>query len=175
MKNLSFKTILSKIFKTGLFIKNLKLLGITLVILVFSPIEIYEIARIKGWVEGAVPVEVTVSDKFHKNASKKKIGKYAYWILYKVKSDPESDLGRLYVDETTWRRLRVGQDLELFSLEGDKQLYARGGSKTSQANIIVSVTFFCVGYFLLLPILLFRFYKKGKMRSKQIKPKAYYE
>jgi hypothetical protein len=98
--------------------------------------KLYEMSQIKGWVPGGVPLQVTVTSKWHETADESQDGREAYWVAWNGGDITVSGKHRSNMFQEQWESIKIGDIQDIVYIQWSDDTYLKDGIFVSFGNFI---------------------------------------
>ncbi len=129
--------------------------GISIMLMSITVPKLYEMFQIKGWVPGGVPLQVTVTSKWHETADEARDGRETYWVAWNGSDITVRGKHRTNMFQEQWEAIKIGDTQDIVYIPWSDDTYLKDGVYVSFGNFVFD--------FVLLTLELFGIYFFGRV------------
>ncbi len=98
--------------------------------------KLYKMFQIKGWVPGGVPLQVTVTSKWHETAEESLDGRETYWVAWNDGDVKVRGKHRSNMFQDQWRATSIGDKQDIIYIPWEGDTYPKDGIFVSFGNFV---------------------------------------
>lgn len=110
--------------------------GISVMLLSITAPKLYEMFQIKGWIPGGVPLQVTVTSKWHTTAEEARNGRETYWVAWNGGDITVKGKHRANMFQAQWNTVKIGDTQNIVYIPWSDDTYLKDGVYVSFGNFV---------------------------------------
>ncbi len=110
--------------------------GISVMLLLITAPKLYEMFQIKGWIPGGVPLQVTVTSKWHETAEEARDRRETYWVAWNGGDIRVRGKHRTNMFQEQWDTVKIGDTQNIVYIPWSDDTYLKDGVYVSFGNFV---------------------------------------